>query len=156
MKTFWEKITQAIAAAGGVIASFFLGLPPVMWVLVAVMSMDYVTGLICGFMGVSDKTPHGHLASSEAFRGLLKQVLIIMVVLLAALLDKAVTMSAGIDFRAVTGGTCLWFIASEGISVLENAVKMGIKVPAVLTRALELMKNKGEQDPAPEHPPDEE
>ena len=150
-----EKILQFFAAAGGVIASFFLGLPPVMWVLVAVMSMDYVTGLICGIMGVSDKTPHGHLASSEAFKGLMRKILIILVVLLAALLDKTVTMSAGIEFAAVTGATCLWFIASEGISVLENCIKMGIKVPAVLTRALEVMKKNGD---APEesagHPPD--
>lgn len=140
-----EKIVQFFAAAGGVIASFFLGLPPILWVLVAVMSMDYITGLICGIMGVSEKTPHGHLASSEAFKGLMKKILIILVVLLAALLDKTVSMSADIEFTAVTGGTCLWFIASEGISVLENVVKMGVKVPAVLTRALELMKQKGEE-----------
>ena len=144
-----EKVLQFFAAAGGVIASFFLGLPSIIWVLVAVMSMDYITGLICGIMGVSDKTPHGHLASSEAFKGLMRKILIILVVLLAALLDKTVTMSAGIEFAAVTGATCLWFIASEGISVLENCIKMGIKVPAVLTRALELMKTRGENDPSP-------
>ena len=144
-----DKILQIPAAVGGAVISFFCGIPPVMWVLVAVMSMDYITGLICGIMGVSDKTPHGHLASSEAFKGLMRKILIILVVLLAALLDKTVTMSAGIEFAAVTGATCLWFIASEGISVLENCIKMGIKVPAVLTRALELMKQKGEAEEQP-------
>lgn len=144
MKTIGERITQALAAAGGVIVTFFLGLPPVIWVLAAVMSMDYLTGLICGIMGVSDKTPHGHLTSGEAFRGLMRKILIIMVVLLAALLDRTVTMSAGVEFAAVTGATCLWFIASEGISILENMIRMGVKVPAVLTRALETLKEPGE------------
>ena len=142
-----EKFVQAMAALGGAIVSFFLDIPPIMWVLVAVMTLDYATGLICGIMGVSDKTEHGHLASSEAFRGLMKKVLIIIVVLLAALLDKAVAMGAGITFTAVTGATCLWFIASEGISILENIVKMGVKVPDILLKMLELMKEKsGDHD----------
>ena len=145
-QTVKEKILQALAAIGGAIASFFCGIPPIMWVLVAVMSLDYVTGLMCGIMGVSEKTPHGHLASSEAFKGLMKKILIILVVCLAALLDHAVTLGAGVEFVAVTGATCLWFIASEGISILENVVRMGVPVPAILTRALELMKQRGESD----------
>lgn len=140
-----EKFMQILAAIGGAVASFFCGIPPIMWVLISVMSLDYITGLICGIMGVSEKTPHGHLASSEAFKGLMKKVLIIIVVLLAALLDKAVTMGAGIEFAAVTGATCLWFIASEGISVLENAVKIGVPVPAMLTKMLELMKTRSDE-----------
>ena len=144
MKTLGEKAVRALAAAGGAALSFFLGLPPVIWLLAAAMSLDCVTGLICGAMGVSDKTPHGCLASGEAFRGLMRKVLIILVVLLAALLDRTVAISADIEFTAVTGATCLWFIAGEGISVLENAVRMGVRVPAVLTRALETIKQQGE------------
>ena len=146
-----EKVTQILAAIGGAILSFFCGIPPIMWVLVAAMSLDYMTGIICGIMGVSEKTEHGHLASSAAFRGLMKKVLIIIVVLLAALLDKAVTMGAGVEFAAVTGATCLWFIASEGISLLENVIKMGVPVPEILSKALELMKTKGGDS---ENPPD--
>lgn len=148
-----ERILQALAAAAGAVVSFFYGIPPVMWVLVAVMSLDYVTGLLCGVMGVSEKTAHGHLSSTEAFKGLMKKVLIIIVVLLAALLDHAVAMSAGVEFAAVTGATCLWFIASEGISILENAVKLGVPVPAVLTRMLELIRSKSDGDGAP--PPED-
>lgn len=147
-----ERIAQALAALSGAIISFFCGIPPIMWVLISVMSLDYITGLICGIMGVSEKTTHGHLASSEAFKGLMKKVLIIIVVLLAALLDKAVAMGAGIEFAAVTGATCLWFIASEGISILENAIKLGIKVPDVMVRALEIMKSKGGS--SDDHPPE--
>ena len=147
----WKKIIEALAAAGGAIASFFCGLPPIIWVLLAVMSLDYITGIICGLMGKSSKTEKGGLSSRAAFEGLLKKMLILLVVLLAALLDRAVALGAGIEFAAVAGATCLWFIASEGMSVLENAAAMGIPIPKVLLQALELFKRKGGTD---DHPPD--
>lgn len=139
-----KRITEVLAAIGGAIASFFCGLPPVMWVLIAVMSIDYITGILCGIMGKSQKTENGYLASHAAFMGLLKKALIILVVLLAALLDKAVSMGAGIEFEAVTGATCLWFIASEGFSILENVACMGVPVPKILMKMLEVMRSKGD------------
>lgn len=142
-----KKITEILAAIGGAIASFFCGLPPIIWVLLAVMTLDYITGLLCGLMGKSPKTEHGGLSSSEAFRGLMKKMLIVFVVLLAALLDRAVAMGAGIEFSAVAGATCLWFIASEGMSVLENAAAMDIPIPKILLQALELFKGKGGGNP---------
>jgi len=146
----WDKIVKALAAAGGAILSFFSGMPPLIWILLAIMTLDYITGILCGLMGKSPKTEHGGLSSNAAFRGILKKVLILIVVIVAALADRAIAMGAGIDFAAVTGATCLWFIASEGISILENAAAMGVKIPGVLRRALELLREKGE----PAHDPD--
>lgn len=139
-----KKITEILAAVGGAIASFFCGLPPIMWVLLAVMTIDYITGILCGLMGKSQKTETGYLSSGAAFIGLLKKALIILVVLLAALLDKAVSMGTGVTFEAVAGATCLWFIASEGFSILENVASMGVPIPGILKQALEIMRKKGE------------
>ena len=139
-----KKITEALAAAVGAVISFFTGLPPIIWVLVAVMSLDYITGVMCGAMGKSPKTETGGLSSNAAFKGLLKKVLILVVVGLAALADHAIAVSAGIDMAAVTGATCLWFVASEGLSILENAAAMGVPIPKVLMRALEIMREKGD------------
>lgn len=139
-----KKITEILAAIGGAIASFFIGLPPIIWILLAVMTIDYATGIVCGLLGVSPKTETGGLSSRAAFTGLLKKMLIILVVLLAALLDKAVSMGAGVTFEAVAGFTCLWFIASEGFSILENVAAMGIPIPKILLQALEIMRSKGE------------
>ena len=147
----WKKIVEALAAAAGAVASFFCGLPPLIWILLAVISLDYITGIICGIMGKSPKTENGGLSSKEAFMGLLRKALILFVVLLAALLDRAVSMSADIEFAAVTGATCLWFIASEGMSILENAAAMGVPIPKILLNMLELFKSKGGDD---EKPPD--
>lgn len=140
-----EKIWKAIAAAAGAVASFFCGLPPILWVLLAVMTLDYLTGILCGIMGKSQKTEHGGLSSSTAFTGLLKKLLIIAIVSLAYLLDHAVTLNVGVQFAAVSGATCLWFIASEGISVVENAAQMGVPIPKALKQALEVMKGHGDE-----------
>ena len=139
-----KKVTEVLAAIGGAIASFFVNMPPLVWILIAVMSIDFLTGLICGAMGKSNKTENGYIASNQAFIGLMKKALILLVVLLAALLDKAVATGAGIAFDAVMGATCLWFIASEGFSILENVALMGIPVPKILLKLLEVMKEKGE------------
>ena len=159
-----KKVTEILAAIGGAIVSFFTNMPPLVYILIAVMSIDFITGLIVAAMGKSDKTPNGYISSSTAFKGLLKKGLILLIVLLAALLDMAVSSGAGIEFAAVLGATCLWFIASEGLSILENAAKMGIPIPKILMRLLEIMREKGdgpdetkpeEQKPEEEQEPEE-
>lgn len=145
-----KKVLELLAAAGGAIASFFINMPPLVWILIAVMSIDYITGLICGAMGKSQKTETGYLASHAAFLGLLKKALILFVVLLAALLDAAVSKGAGIQFEATMGATCLWFIASEGLSILENVASMGVPVPKILLKLLEVMRSKGDTPDAEE------
>lgn len=147
---------EALAAIGGAIASFFTGLPPIIWVLLAVMSVDFATGVVCGLMGRSKKTETGGLSSRAAFNGLLKKILILMVVLLAALLDRAVAIGAGIEFEAVTGATCLWFVASEGMSIIENAATMGVPIPKAMISALELFRSKGGGTGKPPDEGDEE
>lgn len=135
-----NTVVKISAAAAGAVISFFTGLPVIMWVLIGVMTLDYVTGLITGAMGVSNKTDGGRLSSRAAFMGLIRKVMVLLVVLLAVLLDLAVQTGAGVSFSAVTGATCMWFIASEGVSILENAALMGLPIPEVLTRALETMR----------------
>ena len=141
-----EYILQACAAAAGLVISFFTGLPPILLILLAVMSLDYVTGIVVGIMGRSQKTETGGLSSKAAFTGLLKKVLILAVVALAYLLDCAIKSSAGIEFAAVSGATCLWFVASEGISVIENASLMGVPIPDVVKQALDVIKGQKPPD----------
>lgn len=139
-----EKVLQVLSAVAGAVVGFFSGIPPLIWVLLGMMTMDYITGILCGLMGKSHKTEGGGISSSVARDGILKKVQILIVVLVAVLADHAVSMGAGIQFAAVTGATCLWFIASEGMSIVENAATMGVKVPNILLRALEIMKEKGD------------
>lgn len=150
-----KKVLELLAAAGGAIASFFINMPPLVWILLAVMTIDYITGLICAAMGKSSKTENGYIASHVAWQGLMKKALILLVVLLAALLDQAVSKGAGIQFEAVMGATCLWFIASEGLSILENVATMGVPVPKILLKLLEVMRAKGDVQEAKAEKPDD-
>ena len=139
-----KKVLEILSAIGGAIASFFTEMPPLVYILIGVMTIDYVTGLITGCMGKSKKTENGYLASGEAWKGLMKKGLILLVVLLASLVDLAVSKGNNIQFEASLGATCLWFIASEGLSILENVASMDIPVPKILLRLLEIMKQKGD------------
>lgn len=135
-----NRLYRILASLCGAVISFFTGIPMIMWVLVGVMTLDYATGLICGAAGKSPKTEGGGLSSRTAFTGLMRKCMILGVVLLAVLLDCAVQAGAGVSFSAVTGATCLWFIASEGVSILENAAALGLPIPQVLTRTLETLR----------------
>ena len=136
-----DNLYKIAAAAAGAVISFFTGIPVIMWVLIAMMTLDYVTGLMTGMMGVSSKTEGGKLSSRAAFDGLMRKIMIFLVVILSVLVDLAVQYGAGVTFNAVTGATCLWFIASEGVSVLENAAKLGVPIPGILRKALEVLRD---------------
>lgn len=136
-----DNLYKIAAAAAGAVISFFTGIPVIMWVLIAMMTLDYVTGLMTGMMGVSSKTERGKLSSRAAFDGLMRKIMIFLVVILSVLVDLAVQYGAGVTFNAVTGATCLWFIASEGVSVLENAAELGVPIPGILRKALELLQD---------------
>ena len=136
-----DNLYKIAAAAAGAVISFFTGIPVIMWVLIAMMTLDYVTGLMTGMMGVSSKTEGGKLSSRGAFDGLMRKIMIFLVVILSVLVDLAVQYGAGVTFNAVTGATCLWFIASEGVSVLENAAELGVPIPGILRKALELLQD---------------
>ena len=136
-----DNLYKIAAAAAGAVISFFTGIPVIMWVLIAMMTLDYVTGLMTGMMGVSSKTEGGKLSSRSAFDGLMRKIMIFLVVILSVLVDLAVQYGAGVTFNAVTGATCLWFIASEGVSVLENAAELGVPIPGILRKALELLQD---------------
>ena len=136
-----DNLYKIAAAAAGAVISFFTGIPVIMWVLIAMMTLDYVTGLMTGMMGVSSKTEGGKLSSRAAFDGLMRKIMIFLVVILSVLVDLPVQYGAGVTFNAVTGATCLWFIASEGVSVLENAAELGVPIPGILRKALELIQD---------------
>ena len=136
-----DNLYKIAAAAAGAVISFFTGIPVIMWVLIAMMTLDYVTGLMTGMMGVSSKTEGGKLSSRAAFDGLMRKIMIFLVVIMSVLVDLAVQYGAGVTFNAVTGATCLWFIASEGVSVLENAAELGVPIPGILRKALELLQD---------------
>jgi toxin secretion/phage lysis holin len=97
------------------------------------MGLDYTTGFVVGFI-------NKRLSSSVGFRGILKKSTILIVIIVATLLDRLLNDGVWV-FRTLT---CYFFIANEGISILENVGRMGGYVPTKLLDALEQLKDKGE------------
>lgn len=143
MMEAWDKVVKALAMLGGTIAGLFGGFDTMMKVLMAFMVIDYVTGLIVATMGKSHKTENGHLDSKIGFIGIGKKALMLLVVLMAALLDRALGGDAAI-FRSAM----IWFYAAnEGISILENLSLAGVPFPKFMLNALEQLKKKNDEPP---------
>jgi len=139
----WDKVLKVLAAIGGAVAGWFGGFDTMLLVLAACMVIDYLTGLIVAGMGKSQKTETGHLDSKVGFRGIGKKAMMALVVLMAALLDRALGMDA-----AVFRNMMIWFyIANEGLSILENLGLAGVPFPAGVKKALEQLKAKNEKPP---------
>lgn len=139
MTTAWNKLVKGLAAALGAIAGALGGVDTVLKVLVAFMAIDYLTGLAVGWMGRSTKTDTGRLDSKTGFAGLMKKGLMLLMVLMAALLDRALGADA-----AVFRGLMVWFyIANEGLSILENLSLAGVPFPQRIRDALEQLQQKG-------------
>ena len=142
----WDKVVKALAAAAGAIAGLFGEWNTMLTILVVMMTVDYVSGWIVALCGKSPKTEGGGLSSKVGFVGLAKKGFIMLLVLVATMLDRAIGGGSSVFQSSLV----LYYIANEGLSVLENAALMGVKFPAKLQRALEAMRDKEDDPPDPE------
>ena len=139
----WDKILKALAAVAGAVAGFFGQWSTALTILVVMMAVDYVSGWIVAANGRSPKTESGGLSSKVGFIGIAKKGFIMLLVLLATMLDKAIGEGTTIFQSSIV----LYYIANEGLSVLENAALMGVPFPAKIKRALETMREKEDEPP---------
>lgn len=135
------KLLTFIGIIGGWIASLFGGWDAALVTLVIFMGIDYVTGLIvAGVFHKSEKTENGTLESRAGWKGLCRKGVSLLVVLVACRLDLVM----GSNF--IRDAVVIAFIVNETISIIENAGLMGIPVPKVITKAIEVLKNKSESE----------
>ncbi len=131
------SILTFIGAAGGLLASFFGGWDSSLTTLIVFMGIDYVTGLIvAGVFHKSPKTKTGALESKAGWKGICRKGVTILIVLIACRLDLIMGTSL------VRDAVIIAYIVNELISIIENAGLMGIPVPAVITRAIEVLRKK--------------
>lgn len=130
-----DGICTAIGVVGSTIASFFGGFDAALITLLIFMGVDYATGLIvAGVFHKSEKTENGALESRAGWKGLCRKGVSLLVVLVACRLD----MIMGSNF--IRDATVIAFIANEAISIIENAGLMGVPIPSVITKAIEVLK----------------
>lgn len=133
------KFLSLVGVVGSFIASLFGGFDAALVTLLIFMGIDYVTGLVvAGVFHASKKTPNGTLESRAGWKGLCRKGVTLLVVLVACRLDLVM----GSNF--IRDAVVIAFIANETISIIENAGLMGIPVPAVIAKAIEVLKQKSE------------
>ena len=131
----------ATGAAGGVIAELFGGWNSDITTLVIFMIVDYITGLIvAAVFKRSRKTDSGALSSKVGFVGLCKKGVMMLVVLVAHRLDLLV----GTDY--IRTAAVIGFCCSELVSIVENAGLMGVPLPGVIIKAIDILKNKNDKE----------
>lgn len=141
MDGVWERILKILAALGGAVAGWFGGWSALLTALAVVMCLDYITGCMAAFAGKSTKTEGGRWLSSESFKGLLRKGAIVVMILLATLLDRAIGTEGMIFQTAV----CCYYLANEGLSIIENVALLGVPVPAIIKKALEALRDKNDK-----------
>ena len=134
------SICAAAGIVGSIVATFFGGWSDGLTTLVIFMIIDYISGfVVAGVFKKSRKTESGALESRAGWKGLCRKCMTLVLVLVAYRLD--LLRGEGTLIRdAVTIG----FTINEGLSILENAVLMGLKVPEPLRKALEVLAPKAE------------
>lgn len=134
-----DVISTSVGVAAGLISWMMGGFDTPVLALIICMTVDYVTGLIvAGVFHASTKTAGGGLDSSVGWKGLARKCVTLLLVVVANLADVLLNQCCVRD--AVVIGFC----ANECISILENAGCMGIRIPKVLTGALEKLSGEGE------------
>ncbi len=134
----WDKVIKALAAMGGAIAGLFGGWDTLLFVLLGLMAVDYLSGVLVAFLGKSQKTEGGGLDSKVGAKGIAKKGLMMLVVLVASLLDKAL----GTEQQVFRTAVCWFYICNEGLSLLENLTLAGVPFPETMKKALEQLREK--------------
>ncbi len=135
MKNIWYGIQAAFTALGGFLGWFLGGADGFLYALIAFVAIDYISGVMCA---ISDK----QLSSEVGFRGICRKVLIFILVGIGNIVDVYVLQNGNVLRTAVI----FFYLSNEGISLLENAGRLGLPIPQKLKDILSQLHDKGGND----------
>lgn len=121
---------------GGLLSFMFGELDLPLKVLVALVIIDYFTGFLCA--AVERK-----LSSEVGYKGIAKKIGIFAVVAVAHMIDMIAFK--GIDNLALRSVAIFFYLANEGLSIVENAARLGIPIPEKLRIMLEQLKEENDE-----------
>lgn len=109
--------------------------------LILLMAIDFLSGLmVAGIFKNSNKTRNGALSSKTGFKGIGKKCIALTFVLIAHRLDLLLEMNFA------RSAVIFAYITNELISIIENAGLMGVPVPQVIKKAIDILKEKSEEN----------
>lgn len=96
--------------------------------LLIAIALDYVSGILKAFI-------NKNLSSEIGLRGILKKVGILVIVMLGVLVDRVAGETGAIRTLVI-----YYFVANEGLSIIENLGEAGLPIPKKLKNALKALK----------------
>lgn len=123
MMKLFNTASIMFGLVGGFICQALGGWDVILKALVALVILDYVTGVL---KALSTKT----LSSAVGFKGLIKKTVIFIVVATAVIIQSVI--GEAVPLREIT---IIFFLCNEGISLLENAAEF-VPIPEKLKEAL--------------------
>ena len=133
MKEFWNTIQLIFSAVGGWLGYLLGGCAGLLYALIAVVVIDYVTGVMCAII-------NRELSSAVGFKGIFRKVLIFLLVGIANIIDVQVIGTGAVLRTAVI----FFYISNEGVSLLENAGHLGLPIPEKIKTVLEQLHDRAE------------
>jgi len=139
-----------VGICGSFIAGALGGWDSALQTLLILMAIDHLSGLVvAGVFHNSPKTENGALESNAGWKGLAKKCMTLLFVLIGGQLDMMMGQGVvvmGIEFT-VRNMVIIGFAGPELISVVENAGLMGLPVPDVIKRAIEVLEKQSKVTP---------
>ena len=139
----WQGIQVGITIAGGIIGYLVGGIDELLYALLTFVIIDYVTGVMCAIVEKS-------LSSEVGARGIFKKIMIFLMVIIANTVDTTVVGATEIGTHAIfRTATICFYMANEGLSIFENAGRLGLPVPDWLREYVVKLKEKkigGDED----------
>lgn len=132
----WDNIIKTISAVvGGALGFLFGEVSGLFYALLTMMVIDYISGVLIAIINKK-------LSSEVGFKGLVKKIFMLMLVAVGHIIDAQVIGSGAAVMTAVQ----LFFVANEGISILENAARLGVPIPKKLKNILIQLKNDDDKE----------
>ena len=120
MDKIFNWTSTVIGIVGGYFAAIFGRWDSILWALLVIMVLDCLTGVI---KAIYTKT----MSSEIGFKGLLKKITILIIVALSNVLQQITG-----DNVAIREIVIMFYVANEGISVLENVVVIYPRMPKAI------------------------
>ena len=136
-----QTICTILGVVGSAIATALGGWDAGLATLMIFMALDYVSGLaVAGVFKKSPKSDTGSLESKAGWKGLCRKCMTLIFVLVAYRIDLVI----GTNY--IRDAVVIAFITNELISLVENAGLMGIPMPEVITKAIDILQKKSDAD----------
>lgn len=129
----WTETRLTITVIGTALSEWLGGFNGLIQALVVFMIIDYVTGVFCAIV-------EKKLSSAVGAKGILQKCLIILLIGIANEID---TIILGGEDNLLRTAVIIFYLANEGISILENATRLGLPIPDKMREILIQLKNKG-------------